>query len=115
MKQPKLPPPEIVLGRLLYVGTWYGHDVYRDTLGADRCKYVCKVNNQWYRSPSIRDLLAIPLEFTEEPSRRDQVLFCLAAIGRLILDLGELRPQLRHLLLQFQIVLNEIKDEDRQS
>lgn len=113
MKAPKLPPPEVVRGRLLYVGHWYGHTVYRDTLGADNCKYVCRVNSQWYRSPSIRDLLAIPVESAEEPSRRDQVLFCLSAIDRLVLDLGEMRPQLRHLLLQFQIILNEIKDEDR--
>lgn len=111
-KVPKMPPPEIVPGRLLYVGKWCGHEIYRDSMSDNRCKYVCLANGVWYRSPSIRDLLAIPLDRVPNPTRRDQVLFCLSAIDRLLLDLSDIKPQLRNLLLQFKIILNELKDEN---
>lgn len=121
MKIGKVPPPEHVRGSLHYLGTWNGHSIYKDTMSENTCRYLCKLGHMWYRSPSVRDLLALPLPVVANLSLADKLSFVIAAIDETLLSVGEreaspdIRQQLTHvtqLLLAVRVQVQEIRSHE---
>lgn len=91
MKIGKVPPPEHIRGSLSYLGTWYGHSIYKDTMSKNTCRYLCRLGNVWYRSPSIRDLLSIPVPFCCPVDITDNLKFLLAAVDETLLSMYDVQ------------------------
>ncbi len=117
MKIGKVPPPEHVRGTLSYLGTWYGHSIYKDTMSENTCRYLCKLGHVWYRSPSVRDLLAIPLPLCSPIDITDKLRFLLAAVDETLLSMydekqAEQVNEVAQTLLTLRVQLKTLRENE---